>query len=84
MYKLVLEKAKEPEIKLPQSVESQKKQEKSRKISTSVSLTTLKPLAVWITTTCGKFLKRDHLICLLRNLYAAQEATVRTGLGTTD
>ena len=52
--------------------------------STSATLTTLKPLAVWITTTCGKFLKRDHLICLLRNLYAAQEATVRTGLGTTD
>jgi len=46
-----------------------------------------KPLTVWITTNCGKFLKRwdpDHLICLLRNLYAGQEATVRTGHGTTD
>ena len=43
---------------------------------------------VWITTNCGKFLKEmeipDHLTCLLRNLYAAQKATVRTGHGTTD
>ena len=44
---------------------------------------------VWITTNCGKFLKRweyqtDHLTCLLRNLYAGQEATIRTGHGTTD
>ena len=41
---------------------------------------------MWITTNCGKFLKRwllDHLTCLLRNLYAGQEATVRTGYGTT-
>ena len=48
----------------------------------------LNPLTVWITTNCGKFLKEmgipDHLICLLRNLYAGQEATVRTGYGTTD
>ena len=48
----------------------------------------LKPLTVWITTNCGKFLKRgipDHLTCLLlRNLYAGQEATLRTGHGTTD
>ena len=46
-----------------------------------------KPLTVWITTNCGKFLKRekpDHLTCLLRNLYAGQEATVGTGHGTTD
>ena len=46
-----------------------------------------KPLTVWITTNCGKFLemeKPDHPICLLRNLYAGQEATVRTGHGTTD
>ena len=50
MYKLDLEKAEEPEIKLPTSVESSKKQENSRKTSTSVSLTTLKPLTVWITT----------------------------------
>ena len=48
----------------------------------------LKPLTVWITTNCGKTLKEmglpDHLTCLLRNLYAGQEATVRTGHGTTD
>ena len=47
----------------------------------------LKPLTVWSTTNCGKFLKRwesDHLTCLLKNLYAGQEATVRTGHGTTD
>ena len=47
----------------------------------------LKPLTVWITTNCGKLFKRwekDHLTCLLRNLYAAQEATVRTGHRTMD
>ena len=48
----------------------------------------LNPLTVWITTNCGKFLKEmgipDHLTCLMRNLYADQEATVRTGYGTTD
>ena len=47
-----------------------------------------KPLTVWITRNCGKFKKEigipDHLTCLLRNLYAGQEATVRTGHGTTD
>ena len=43
-----------------------------------------KPLTVWITTNCGKFLIPDHLTCFLRNLYAGQEATVRTGHGTTD
>ena len=47
-----------------------------------------KPLTMWITTNCGKFLTRDgipdNLTCLLRNLYAGQEATVRTGQGTTD
>ena len=46
-----------------------------------------KPLTVWITINCGKFLEMgmtDHLTCLLRDLYAGQEATVRTGHGTTD
>ena len=57
MYKLDLEKADEPEIKLPKTVGSWKKQGYSRKTSTSASLTTLKPLTVWITS-CGKFLKR--------------------------
>ena len=56
--KLVLEKAEEPEIKLPTSVGSLKKQESSRKTSTSLLLTTPKPLTVWITTNCGKFFKR--------------------------
>ena len=79
---LGLEKAEEPEIKLPTFFGSWKKQENSRKISTSTSLTTLKPLTVWITTKLWKILKEmripDHLTCLLRNLYAGQEATVRT------
>ena len=53
-----LEKSKELEIILPTSIGSQEKQEKSRKTSTSASLTMLKPLTVWITTNYGKFLKR--------------------------
>ena len=57
MFKLVLEKAEEPEIKLPTSIASSKKQENSRKTSTSALLTTPKLLTVWITT-LGKFLKR--------------------------
>ena len=72
---------------LPISVESSKKQESSRKTSTSALLTMPKPLTVWITTN-WKTLKEmgipEHLTCLLRNLYAGQEATVRTGHGTTD
>ena len=58
MYKVGLEKAEESDIKLPAFAESYRKQGNSRKTSTSVSLTTLKPLTVWITTNCGKFLKR--------------------------
>ena len=58
MYKLDLENAEEPEIKLPTSIGSQKKQENSRQTFTSASLTTLKPLTVWLTTNCGRFLKR--------------------------
>ena len=58
MFKLDLEKAEEPEIRLPTSVGLLKKQENSRKTSTSASLTMLNPLTVWITTNCGKFLKR--------------------------
>ena len=57
MFKLDLEKAEEPEIKLPTSVASYKKQENSRKTSTPASVTMLKPLAVWITINCGKLLK---------------------------
>ena len=78
----VLEKAEEPEIKLPTSIGSPKRQESSRKTSISSLLTMPKSLTVdhnklW------KILKEmgilDHLTCLLRNLYAGQEATVRTG-----
>ena len=87
MFKLVLEKAEEPEIKLPTSAGSLKKQESSRKTSSSVLLTMPKPLTVWITIN-WKILKEmgipDHLTCLLRNLYAGKEATVRTGHRTTD
>ena len=87
MFKLDLEKAEEPEIKLPTSAGSSKKLESSRKASISALLTTPKPLTVWITTN-WKIRKElgipDHLTCLLRNLYAGQEATVRTGHGTTD
>ena len=87
MFKLVLEKAEEPEIKLPTSARSWKKQESTRKTSTYVLLTMPKSLTVWITIN-WKILKEmgipDHLTCFLRNLYASQEATVRTGHGTTD
>ena len=61
--------------------------ESSRKISISALLTMPKPLTMWITINCGKFWEMgipDHLTCLLRNLYAGQEATVRTGHGTAD
>ena len=62
--------------------------ESSRKPYISALLTTPKPLTVWITTNCGKILKEmeisDHLPCLLRNLYAGQEAMVRARHGTTD
>ena len=87
MFKLVLEKAEEPKIKLPTSAGSSKKQESSRKTSISALLTMPKPLTVWITIN-WKILKEigipDHLTCLLRNLYAGKEATVRTGHGTRD
>ena len=86
MFKLVLEKAEEPEIKLPTPTGSWKKQESSRKTSTSALLTMSKPLTVWITIN-WKILKEmgipDHLTCLLRNLCSGQEATVRTGHGAT-
>ena len=85
MFKLYLEKAEEPETKLSTSVGSSKKQESSRKTSISALLTVPKPLTVWINNKLWKILKEmgipDHLTCLLRNLYAGQEATVRTGHG---
>ena len=86
MFQLDLEEAEEPEIKLPTSAGSRKNLENSRKTFTSVLLITLKPLCrsqqtVEIVQEMGI---PDHLTCLLRNLYAGQEATVRTGHGTTD
>ena len=87
MFKLDLEKAEEPEIKLSTSTGSLEKQQSSRKTSTSALLTMLKPLTVRITIN-WKILKEmavpDHLPCLLRNLYAGQETTVRPGHGTTE
>ena len=77
MFKLDLEKAEEPEIKLPTSARSLEKQENSRKTSTSASLTTLKTLCGSQQT--GKFLKRRDY-----HLRAGQEARVRTRHGTTD
>ena len=88
MFKLALEKAEEPEIKLPTSAGSWKKQESSRKTSISALLTMPKLLTVMYHNKLWKILKEmgipDHLICLLRNLYAGREGTVRTGHGTTD
>ena len=80
MFMLDLEKAEEPEIKLPISIGSLKKQESSRKTSTSADCVDHNKL--W------KILKEvgipDHLTCLLRKPYAGQEATVRNGHRTTD
>ena len=85
MFKLDLEKAEEPEIKLPTSAGSSRKQESSRKTATSALLTT--PKTLWITK-LWKILKETgipgHLNFLLTNLYAGQRATVRPGQGTTD
>ena len=87
MFKLVLEKAEEPEIKLPTSTGSSKNQESSRKtyfcfIDYAKAFDCVDHNKLW------KILKEmgipDHLTCLLRNLYAGQEITVRTGLWTTD
>ena len=86
MFKMDLEKAKEPEIKLPTSVELQKKQESSKThlfcfIDYTKAFDCVDHNKLW------KILKEmripDHLTCLLRNLYAGQEATDRTGYGTT-
>ena len=88
MFKLDLEKAEEPETKLPTSTGSSKEKGSSRKTSNSALLTMPKPLTVWITVELWKVLKEmgipDHLTCPLRNMYASQETTVRTGYGTID
>ena len=87
MVKLDLEKAEEPQIKLPTSAGSLIRHESSRRTSASALLTTPKPLTVWITTN-WKILQamgiRDHMACLMRYLYEGQEARVRTGHGATD
>ena len=80
-------KGREPEIKLPTYAGSLKKQESSRKTSTSALLTMPKSLTLWIMTKCGKFLKRWEYQTTWPaswNLYAGQEATIRAGHGTTD
>ena len=87
MLKLDLEKAEEQEIKLPTSAGSSKKQEPSRKTSTS-AIDYTKVFNCVDHNKLWQILKEmgipDHLTCFLRNLYAGQEATVRTGHGTTD
>ena len=87
MFKLVLEKAEEPEIKLPTSAGPSKKQGNPRKTSASALLTT-KAFDCVDHNKLWKILQEmgipDHLPCLLRNRYAGQEAIVRTGHGTTD
>ena len=86
IYRLGFKEAKELGIKLPTLAGSWRKQASSRETSTSVSLTMLKPLIVWITTNwkIQEMGLTDHLTCLQGNLYAGQEATIRTGHGTTD
>ena len=88
MFKLVLEKAEEPEIKLLTSAGSLKKQESSRKNIYFCFIDYAKVFGSVYHNKPWKILKEmgipDHLTCLLRNLYAGQEATVRTGHGKTD
>ena len=88
MFKLVLEKAEEPEIKLPTSAGSSKKQESSRKNIYFCFINYAKAFDCVDHNKLWKILEEmgipDHRTCLLRNLYAGQAATVRTGHGTTD
>ena len=79
IYKLYLEKAEEPEVKLPTPAGSWKERNCNKNLYLA-SLMTLKPWTVWITAIYGKFLKEmripDQITCLLRNLYAGQEVTI--------
>ena len=88
MFKLVLERAEEPEIKLPTFVGSLKKQESSRKNIYFCFIDSAKAFDHVDHNKLWKIWKEigipDHLTCLLRNLYAGQKATVQTGHGTTD
>ena len=87
MFKLILEKAEEPEIKMPTSAGSSKKRESSWKtsfcfIDYAKAFDCVDHNKLW--KILNKMVIPDHLTCLLRNLYVGQEATVRTGHGTTD
>ena len=85
MYKLGSEKAEELDIKLSTFVGSWRKQGNSRRTSTSASVTILKPLTVWITTNCGKFLKRWEYQTTLPvscETLCGSRSKVRTGFGT--
>ena len=88
MFKLLIEKAEESEIKLPTSAGSWKKQESSIKLSIYFFYDYAKAFDTVVHSKLWKILKEmgipDHLTCFLRNLYAGQEATVRTSHGTTD
>ena len=88
MYQLDLEKAEEPEIKLPTSAGSWKKQESSRKNIYFCFIDYAKAFECVNHNKLWKILQEmgipDHVTCLLRNEYAGQEATIRTGHGTTD
>ena len=88
MFKLDLEKAEEPEIKLPTSIGSYKKQENSRKNIYFCFIDYAKAFECVDNNKLWKILQEmgipDHLTCLMRNLYADQEATLRTGHGKTD
>ena len=88
MFKLDLEKAEEPEIKLPTPTGSSKKQEEFQKNIYFCFIDYTKAFDCVNHNNLWKILKEmgipDHLTCLLRNLYAGQEAEVRTGHGTTD
>ena len=88
MFKLDIKKAEEPEIKLPTSSRSSKKQESSRKTSDFCFIYYVKTFDCVDHNKLWKILQEmgipDHLTCLLRNLYAGQEAIVRTVHGTTD
>ena len=88
MYKLDLEKAEEPEIKLPTSTGSQKKLENSKKNTYFFFIDYTKASDCVDHNKLWKILQEmgmpDHMTCILRNLYAGQEATVRAGHGTTE
>ena len=84
MLTLILQKAEGPEIKLPTSAGSSKRQESSRKtcIGYAKAFDYVDHSKLW--KILNEMVISDHLTCLLRNLYAGQEATVRNGHGTTD